>query len=89
MAVRRQRATTSKDILERDVETAIKKGKNRYRAVREFYILRYDYQGSIYYFAEMSPDRNKETGEEVYYQKWAFDLNVNRWKLEHEKGQTV
>jgi hypothetical protein len=77
MAVRRQRATTCKEIMEKDVKLAIKKAKVRFRSETKFYIFKYDQFDTTYYFAGRYPETNKETGEEVYYQKWVF--TDNKW----------
>lgn len=76
MSVRRQRATTSSEIMETDINIAIKKAKIRFRDNEKFYILKY----SPCYFASSYPEIEKESGKEVYYQKWVF--NNKRWRME-------
>lgn len=76
MAVRRQRATTSKEIMEKDIDVAIQKAKTRFRSDKEFYIL--DYTST--YFASGYPDQDKITGKEVYFQKWIFNEANKRWE---------
>jgi hypothetical protein len=78
MAVRRQRATTSKEIMEKDINIAIQKAKTRFRYGKEFYILKY----TDIYFASGYPDQDKTTGEEVYFQKWSFNEIKGRWEEE-------
>jgi hypothetical protein len=78
MAVRRQRATTSKEIMEKDVKEAIKKAKIRFRDDEKFYILKYTVQNLDTYFASSYPETDKNLNEEIYYQKWIFA--DNKWK---------
>jgi len=77
MAVRRQRATTSQEIMEKDIDLAIKKSKVRFRFVKVFYILKY----TDTYFASGYPDKDKITMNDIYFQKWIFEENKNRWEL--------
>ncbi|MFS0815379.1 hypothetical protein ABC382_00225 [Lysinibacillus sp. 1P01SD] len=72
MAVRKQRATTRKEIMESDIEVAIKKAKVRYRDEKLFYILKYQF----YFFASGYPELDSDKNE-IYYQKWVFD---GKWK---------
>ena len=76
MAVRRQRATTSKEIMEKDITIAIKKAKTKYRYEKVFYILHYKTE----YFASGYPDGYPK--EEIYFQKWVFDESKNKWECE-------
>jgi len=76
MAVRRQRATTSREIMEKDIDIAIHKAKTRFRYGKEFYILKY----TDYYFASGFPDNDKVTGEVVYFKKWIFNETKKRWE---------
>lgn len=79
MAVRKQRATTSKEIMEKDIDIAVKKAKPRYRHEKVFYILEYVVDETPYYFASGYPDIDKLTGQETYKEKWTFDEGKNRW----------
>jgi len=79
MTVRRQRATTSKEIMEKDVNVAICKAKARFRSEKVFYILNYPSYPNIY-FASGYPDNNKVTREKEYFQKWIFNETKSRWE---------
>jgi len=81
MAVRRQRATTSKEIQEYDIQVAIKKAKTRFRFEKKFYILKYTVSNKDSYFASGYPDKDKVTGEEIYHQKWTFNEQKQKWKV--------
>ena len=70
----------SKEIMESDINVAIKKAKVKHRYNKEFYILDYSKSDSMLYFASTIPDKNKETKEEIYAQKWIFDVDKNRWE---------
>jgi hypothetical protein len=76
MAVRKQRATTSSEIMENDIDIAIKKAKQRFRGVKVFYILKY----TTYYFASGYPDIDKTTNQEIYKEKWVFNEYNKRWE---------
>jgi hypothetical protein len=43
--------TTSSEIMEKDINIAVKKGKIKYRFAKEFYILNYTSENSYLYFA--------------------------------------
>jgi len=73
MAVRRQRATTSQEIMEKDIDITIKKAKVCFRYGQEFYIHKYTIQDTDYYFASGYPEDKREPE-----QKWIF--NNNRWE---------
>lgn len=79
MAIRKQRATTVKEIVELDISIAIKKAKARYRSEKEFYILKYNVCDEEFYFASGYPEKDRITGEEIYYQKWVFNEQNKRW----------
>lgn len=79
MAVRRQRATTSKEIMEKDINIAIQKAKTRFRHNKIFYIFQYIVQDT-YYFISSYPENDKTTGEEIYYQKWIFNEENKKWE---------
>jgi hypothetical protein len=79
MAVRRQRATTSKEIMEKDINIAIKKAKQRFRYSKTFYILDYSNNENECYFASGYPDIDKITKQEVYKEKWVFNIDNKRW----------
>lgn len=76
MGVRKQRSTTVSEILEDDINIAIKKAKSRFRDEKTFYILDYN----DIYFAKDRADRDRETGLEIYAQKWIFEDERGRWK---------
>lgn len=80
MGARRQRATTSSQIIEKDYNTALKKAKARYRTdkryridgcIDKFYILK----EQVYYFVEGSVLPNEE-----YLEKWQFNNKTNKWE---------
>ncbi len=80
MAVRKQRATTSEEIMENDINVAIKKAKVRFRSDEAFYILKYAISSEETYFASKYPELDNNTREEIYYQKWVF--KNKKWKCE-------
>lgn len=81
MSARRQRATTSQEIMEKDITVAVKKAKPRFRSQKEFYILEYVVDETPYYFASGYPDIDKATQEELYKEKWLFSEEDKRWEV--------
>lgn len=82
MAFRKQRATTTKEIMDQDISKVIKKAKTRFRNQEEFYILKYTIADKETYFASGFPDIDTRTGEAVYYQRWYFDNENKKWLID-------
>jgi hypothetical protein len=80
MPARRQRATTSQEIMEKDIDVAIKKAKQRYRSQKTFYILKYITDSTPYYFASGYPDIDKTTKQEIFKEKWVFNTWNKIWE---------
>jgi len=85
MAVRRQRATTSAEIMDKDIKIVIKKSKVRYRSVEskshgfvnEFWIEKID---DLFF-------SGGKISEERIYQHWKFNFDKNKWECIEDKSK--